>query len=192
MKKTRIRSFQQDIQALHRVLQADMTKRWSRDLPMSELLFDRWERAKHLGFGTQSSIYHNSYVYGDVAVGHHTWIGPFTLLDGSGRLTIGSYCSISAGVQIYTHDSVSWALSGGRQPYEHAPVKIGDCTFIGSQVVIRKGVEIGDHCVIGAGSFVTASVPSYTIAAGTPCRRIGRVVLNKDGKPRLVYSTRRA
>ena len=48
-----------------------------------------------------------------VTVGAGTWIGPNTLLDGTGGLSIGASCSISAGVQIYTHDSVMWALSGG-------------------------------------------------------------------------------
>ncbi|MCB0060784.1 MAG: acyltransferase [Caldilineaceae bacterium] len=131
-------------------------------------------------------MYHNSYVYGDVQVGAHTWIGPFTLLEGSGGLTIGSYCSISAGTQIYTHDSVKWALSGGAAAYAQAPVVIGDCTYIGSQSVIAKGVTIGDHVVVGACSFVNRDLPPYTIAAGTPCRVIGQVQMI-DGEIQLIY-----
>src|SRR5689334_8815815 len=91
-------------------LRATMNATWDRDLPYEELLFDRWERARHLGFGEGTSIYHLSYVYGQVSVGRNTWIGPFTVLDGSGGLTIGDWCSISAGVQIYSHDSVTRAL----------------------------------------------------------------------------------
>src|SRR4051794_1142773 len=78
-------------------LREDVRSRFARDLPLEEMLFDRWERAKSLGFGEKTSIYHNSYVYGDVSVGANTWIGPFTLLDGSGGLKIGSFCSISSG-----------------------------------------------------------------------------------------------
>src|SRR4051794_33935448 len=68
-------------------LDAAMRERWQRSLPLQELLSDRWERAKELGFGEGSSIYASSYVYGTVHVGAGTWIGPFTLLDGTGGLT---------------------------------------------------------------------------------------------------------
>jgi acetyltransferase-like isoleucine patch superfamily enzyme len=176
----------QQARELYERLRAEMRARWQRDLPLEELLFDRWERAQSLGFGQGTSIYHNSYVYGDVQVGEHTWIGPFTLLEGSGGLKIGSYCSISAGTQIYTHDSVHWALSGGKAAYERAPITIGDCCYIGSQTVIAKGVTIGNHVVIGASSFVNRDIPSFSIAAGVPCRLIGKVLL-EEGKSRLIY-----
>jgi acetyltransferase-like isoleucine patch superfamily enzyme len=167
-------------------LRSAMRERWQRDLPFEELLFDRWERAKSLGFGEGANIYHNSYVYGDVKVGKNTWIGPYTLLDGSGGLEIGDYCSISAGVHIYTHDTVKWALSGGEAEYEHAPVKIGNCCYIGSQTVVNKGITIGDHCVVGACSFVNGDLPSYTIAFGVPCRHVGRVEIDSSGDVTLI------
>jgi carbonic anhydrase/acetyltransferase-like protein (isoleucine patch superfamily) len=89
--------------------------RWSRSLAFADAIFDRWERAQTLGFGAGASIYDSAMDYGDVEVGAETWVGPFVVLDGSGGgLRIGEYCSISAGVQIYTHDTVFWALSGGR------------------------------------------------------------------------------
>jgi acetyltransferase-like isoleucine patch superfamily enzyme len=180
---------------LHRTLtdlylarRTDVRDRWKRDLPLEELLFDRWERASSLGFGEASSIYHQSYVYGDVSIGTHSWVGPFTLLDGSGGLTIGDYCVISAGVHIYTHDTVKWALSGGRMEYEQAPVTIGDCTYIGAQAVVLKGVTIGPHSVIGAGSMVNRDIPPYTVAVGSPCRTAGRVAIDDAGMVTLDYS----
>lgn len=162
--------------------------KWNRDLPLDELLFDRWERAEQLGFKSKANIYHNSYVYGEVKVDECTWIGPFTLLDGSGGLTIGKYCSISSGVKIYTHDSVAWALSGGKQEYVKAPVSIGDCCHIGSDTVIVKGVSIGDHSVIGANSFVNRDLPPYSVAFGNPCRRRGDVVIDENGTVSLVMA----
>lgn len=167
-----------ELKRIYELLQTQMRQKWNRDLPLEELLFDRWERAKQLGFGEGTSIYHNSYVYGDVKVGKHTWIGPFTLLDGSGGLEIGDYCSISSGVQIYTHDTVRWALSGGKAEYERAPVKIGSCCYIGPQTVIAKGVTIGDHSIIGACSFINHDVPAYSIVAGVPGKAIGKVITN--------------
>ena len=74
--------------------------------------------------------------------------------DGSGGLTIGSNCSISAGVQIYTHDSVAWAVSGGKADYPHAPTAIGDNCYIGPHAVVAKGVTIGEGCIVGAHSLV--------------------------------------
>jgi acetyltransferase-like isoleucine patch superfamily enzyme len=179
-----------ELRALYEELRADMRGQWNRDLPFEELLFDRWERARSLGFGEGSSIYHNSYVYGDVSVGRDTWIGPFTLLDGSGGLTIGDSCSISSGVQIYSHDTVRWAVSGGVVETERAPVAIGSFTYIGSQTVVDRGVTIGDHVVIGACSFINRDIPAYTVAAGVPCRPIGSVRIGEGGSVTLDYGDR--
>jgi len=176
---------------LHKSLRKVFKKKWDRSLPFSEELFDRWERARFLKFGRGTGIYDSSIVLGDVKVGRNTWIGPFTVLDGSGGLKIGSFCSISAGVQIYSHDSVKWALSGGKAGYDRAKTQIGDCCHIGSMAVVGKGVKIGSRCVIGAKSFVNRDIPDLSIAAGTPARVIGRVNINKKtGKIEFIYKNK--
>lgn len=162
----------EELRSVYEQLRSDHSNKWNRDLPFEELLFDRWERARVLGFGKGSSIYHNSYVYGNVNVGLNTWIGPFTILDGTGGLTIGDNCSISAGVQIYTHDSVLWALSGGVDKYEHQPTSIGSRCYVGPNTIISKGVIVGDGCLIGANSFVNRSLPAGSKVAGNPARPI--------------------
>lgn len=181
---------QDSIARLYHELRSERRRQWQRDLPFDELVFDRWERARSLGFGEGTSIYHNSYVYGEVTVGRNTWIGPYTLLDGTGGLSIGDNCSISTGVQIYSHDTVRWALSGGTAEYEHAAVSIGSCCYIGSQSVLTMGVTVGDHCLVGACSFVNRDLPPYTIAVGIPCRPIGRVDVSEDGHVELVIEQR--
>jgi len=182
-----LNSLLKSITFLYEKLRLNTRQRWQRDLPLEELMFDRWERAKSLGFGEGTSIYHNSYVYGDVKVGRNTWIGPYTLLDGSGGLEVGDYCSISAGVHIYTHDTVKWALSGGKAKYEHASVKIGNYCYIGPQTIISKGVKIGDHCLIGANSLVTSDLNDYSFAAGSPCKIIGKVKIDEKGTVDFEY-----
>jgi acetyltransferase-like isoleucine patch superfamily enzyme len=172
---------------LYEAKRASVRGQWDRDLPIDELLFDRWERSRSLGFGEGSSIYHLSYVFGDVVVGDRTWIGPFAVLDGSGGLRIGAGCDISAGVHIYTHDTVRRVLSDGRMPIDKAPVDIGDACHIGSSTVIMGGVTIGHHSVIGSGSFVNRDIPPHSVAVGTPCRVIGRVESHRDGSVRMVY-----
>lgn len=160
------------LKRLYYKLRREKFSTWRRCLPFSELIVDRWEKARFLGFGDNASIYDNSYVFGDVKVGAHTWVGPFTILDGSGGLEIGDYCSISSGVQIYTHDTICWAISGGKAPYEYAPVTIGNRCYIGPNTIIAKGVTIGDGCIIGSGSLVLHDIPPDSKALGTPCRVI--------------------
>jgi len=141
-------------------------------MPLSELISDRWEKANYLKFGEGASIYDLSYVFGDVKVGENTWVGPFTILDGSGGLEIGDNCSISAGVQIYSHESVQWAVSGSTQNYNYQPTLIGNNVYIGPNCVIAMGVIIGDHTIIGANSFVNKSYPANSKIAGNPAKPI--------------------
>lgn len=164
---------------------------FDRVLPVGELLSDRWEKAIFLNFGEKTSIYDSSIVMGDVTVGKDTWIGPFTVLDGSGgKLSIGNHCDISAGVHIYTHDTVKNCVSGGKVPYEYASVNIGNCCYIAPKVLIGKGVNLGDHCVVCTGSFVNRSYENYSIIAGTPAIKIGEVVL-KDKEVEFRYYHRK-
>ena len=154
---------------------AEMMERWHRSVPFADLVVDRWERARQLGFGEGASIYDSALVLGDVTVGERTWIGPFTVLDGSGGLSIGAWCCISAGVQIYSHDTVLWSVTGGEAPAVRAPTRIGSRCYIGPNAVIAKGVTIGDGCIIGGGSLVLRDVPAGSKAYGTPCRVVGPV-----------------
>ncbi|MBL7874126.1 MAG: acyltransferase [Cyclobacteriaceae bacterium] len=163
-------------------------KKFNRTLPFNELLSNRWEKAKGLSFGEGTSVYDDVLVFGDVAIGKNTWVGPTVILDGSGGLKIGSNCSISAGVQIYSHNTVLWAVSGGIEPYSFEGTTIGSNCFIGPQSVIENGVVIGDHCIVGAKSFVNRPVPDFSIVAGTPAKVIGKVFLTDEGKVELKYS----
>jgi acetyltransferase-like isoleucine patch superfamily enzyme len=176
--------------ALHQTLRQEIKARWDRAVPFADELFDRWERAAFLGFGHGSSIYDSSLVIGDVRVGEGTWIGPFTVLDGRGGLVIGRYCSISAGVHLYSHDTVKWALTGGKAQEERQPTQIGDCCYLGPLSVVSRGVTVGPHSVIGAHSFVREDVPPFSLAAGIPARVIGRVELVGETDVRLVYENK--
>jgi acetyltransferase-like isoleucine patch superfamily enzyme len=179
--------FAELIRAAWRARDKELRQKFSRSLPLGDALFDRWERAKTLGFADGVSIYNSACVFGSVNVGPNTWIGPNVMLDGSGgNLEIGRSCSISAGVQIYTHDTVLWAVSGGVQSYRKAPVKIGDCCYLGSQSIIAAGVTIGRQCVIGANSFVNDDVPDRSIVTGSTARVVGRVV-GDGGEARLDF-----
>ena len=160
------------LKRLFKVKRNTMKQRYNRVLPTNELFTDRWEKARYLGFGKGTSIYDASLVFGDVKVGEKTWVGPFTILDGSGELTIGNNCSISAAVQIYTHDTVQWAVSGGTASYEYQPTVIEDNCYIGPNTIIAKGVVLGKGTIVGANSFVNKSFPPNSKIAGNPAKSI--------------------
>lgn len=145
-------------------------KEYDRVLPVGDYLSDRWEKANYLGFGEGSSVYDNVLVLGDVKVGKNTWIGPNVVLDGSGGLEVGANCSISTGVQIYTHNSIKWATSGGKDAYEYAKTIIEDNCYIGPNVIIQKDVKIGKGSIIGANSLVNKDIPPNSKAFGTPVK----------------------
>lgn len=120
----------------------------------------------------------HAWVIGEPEIGEGTWIGAFTLIDGSGGLSIGRGCDVSSGVHIYTHSSVRRCVSGRAYPeVDRAPVVIGDHVFIGANAVVNMGVTIGESAVIAAGAVVTRDVLPFTVVAGVPARPIGRVVL---------------
>jgi acetyltransferase-like isoleucine patch superfamily enzyme len=89
------------------------------------------------------------------------------------RITIGSRCLIGDAVLIM--DSDGHALAA-HERHDASPatdeIFIEDIVFIGSRVIILKGVTIGKDSVVGAGSVVIRSIPSGVIAAGNPAKVI--------------------
>lgn len=117
---------------------------------------------------------HDAYI----EIGAHTWIGPYNNLRTapSGRIRIGSYCLISQFCTLITHNhGHARERTIQSQGIEAAPcdVLIGDDVWLGAGTVLLPGVRIGRGAIIGAGSVVTAEVPSFEIWAGVPARRIG-------------------
>ena len=51
---------------------------------------------------------------------------------------------------------------------ESAPVFLRKGCWIGANVTILPGVEIGENAAVGAGSIVTKSIPSNVLAVGNP------------------------
>jgi acetyltransferase-like isoleucine patch superfamily enzyme len=177
------------ISTAHLYRRASVRALWNRILPFGENFTDRWEKAKFLGFGEGASIYDSVVVIGNVAVGEKSWIGPNCILDGSAGLSIGKTCSVSAGCQIYSHDTVEWAISGGVAPYRYAPTVIGDNVYLGPGAIVAGGSRIGDGCVVGALSFIDGELPSHSFAVGAPARIIGRVEVATDGTVKIIRTT---
>ena len=151
--------------------EGEILKCHSRFLSFGDYIFDRWERAQKLGFGEGSSVYDNVLVIGDVKVGKNCWIGPNTILDGSGGLVIGDNCAISSGVHIYSHSSVGRIVVN--EATEKKEVVIGSNTYIGPNSIIAMGTIIGNNCAVGALSFVNGlHIPNNSKCYGIPAKLI--------------------
>ena len=115
-----------------------------------------------------------------IEVGAGTYLSNNVQVISESRISIGSGCLIGGGVLIIDSDfhDLSAAARDASAPLTSssitltAPVIIEDNVFIGSRVIILKGVTIGKDSVIGAGSVVVRSIPPGVIAAGNPAKVI--------------------
>jgi acetyltransferase-like isoleucine patch superfamily enzyme len=55
-----------------------------------------------------------------------------------------------------------------------APVRIGEGSWLGANVVVLPGADIGRHVVVAAGSVVRGVVPDHSVVAGVPARIVRR------------------
>lgn len=82
------------------------------------------------------------------------------------EIQIGNGVAISDRVVI--RDSDNHQIAGGK-PISRR-VEIGDHVWIGMNVMVLKGVTIGDGAVVAAGAVVTRDVPPRALVAGIPAR----------------------
>jgi acetyltransferase-like isoleucine patch superfamily enzyme len=76
--------------------------------------------------------------------------------------------NVKCGANTLITDS-DWHLEDSRSG-EPEEVIIGDNVWLGVNVIVLKGVTIGNNSVIVAGSVVTKSIPPNVLAAGNPCK----------------------
>lgn len=109
---------------------------------------------------------------GDISIGSNTTIGDYCSLYGQAGLSIGANVLVASGVRIvpssHVFEDVSVPINA--QGMVGKGVRIGDDTWIGTNVVVLDGVTIGQGAIVGAGSVVTRDVPEYGIAVGSPAK----------------------
>ena len=97
-----------------------------------------------------------------------------TLIDCSrpALVKIGDNVDINRHFQILTHDWGCYVIRGKYHDFVNSEgrVNIGNNIYFGTNVIILKGVTIGDNCIIGAGSIVNRNIPANSVATGNPCR----------------------
>ena len=134
-----------------------------------------------------------------ISIGDGVFIGRGTILScKGGSIEIGHNANISAGCMLVSESRLSigrnvliagmtYIVAGGNHGIERVDlpiiaqpclskggVSIGDNCWLGANVTILDGVNVGRDTVIGAGSVVTESLPDFAIAAGVPARVIRR------------------
>ena len=103
---------------------------------------------------------------GRIEIGDGTYINYGVSISAHELVSIGRGCHIGHYVFIYDND-----LHGIEDKYRlppSRPVVLEDGVWLGTRVVVLKGVRIGHDAVVGAGSVVTRDVPPRTVVAGTP------------------------
>lgn len=125
-------------------------------------------------------------------IGENTYVSSTCrIIDKKSR--IGKFCSIADNVWIGTgihpintltsspvaYSNIDHLTNGIVMPDDKKftfqgtkPVKVGNDVWIGLNVVVMGGVEIGDGAVIGSGAVVTKNIPPYAVAVGVPAKVI--------------------
>lgn len=89
------------------------------------------------------------------------------------QITLGDRCQIGDLATVFDCDFHELnPATRCRSAGPTRPVRIGSNVWLGSRVMVLKGVHIGDNAVIAAASVVTRDVPANCVAAGVPARVI--------------------
>lgn len=89
-------------------------------------------------------------------------------------IEFGDNIDINDNFTVMTHDFGTFVFLEKYDDFVNCSgkVSIGSNIVIGRDVTILKGVTIGDNCIIGLGSVVSKSIPSNSVAVGSPARVI--------------------
>lgn len=106
-----------------------------------------------------------------ITIGPRTYINRWTMIDASMEVMIGADVMIGPGCYITDHDHGTHSgAPTSHQPLVEDRTSIGNNVWIGANVIILKGVNVGDNAVVAAGSVVTKNVPSNERVCGVPAR----------------------
>jgi maltose O-acetyltransferase len=113
------------------------------------------------------------WIFGErLLVGDDTLVGWGCHFENREPIQIGARCSLASQVSIATSTHEIGDHDRRAGPYVGLPVSIGDGCWIGMNVVILPGVQVGAGCIVGAGAVVTRDCEPDGTYAGVPARRV--------------------
>ena len=93
-------------------------------------------------------------------------------------IRFGDNVHVASGVIFVNHDimALMFRYMDDNPSYQErkGPILIGDNVFIGANSTILYDVKVGNNVIIGEGSLVNRDIPDRSIAAGDPCRVVGK------------------
>lgn len=96
-----------------------------------------------------------------------------SLADDSNTVYIGDDCMFSKDVVIMSSDFHSIIdMQTNKRINQSKDVYIGNHVWVGMDALILKGVNIGNHAIIGAKTIVNGVIPEYSLAVGNPAKVI--------------------
>ncbi len=108
-----------------------------------------------------------------IVIGNDVFIGQGCEFNIKKNIEIGNDCLIASGCKFIDHDhGIDQSDLMRLQLCPEAAIKIGNNCWLGYNVIILKGVTIGDGSIIAAGAVVSKSVPTNEIWGGVPAKSI--------------------
>ncbi|WP_429970345.1 acyltransferase [Fructilactobacillus sp. Tb1] len=113
----------------------------------------------------------------DITIGKGAFFNCYCSINALNSVRIGKFTLFGENVKIYDHNHIfkEKEIPISKQGYTSGKIVIGDNCWIGSNVVILKGVTIGDHAIIGAGCVIYKDVPSDSVIVNDQNQIIKRI-----------------
>jgi acetyltransferase-like isoleucine patch superfamily enzyme len=132
-----------------------------------------------------------------IRIGQNAYLGRNTILScKEGSIYLDDYCNISANCSLLSETEIRlgkycflagecYLVAGGNHSFEaisrpimfqpsvsRGGIKIEEDVWLAAGVIVLDGITIGRGSVVGAGSVVTRSLPEYSVAFGSPARKV--------------------
>lgn len=119
--------------------------------------------------------------------GEHCYLQPWNYGTEPYLISFGDNVHVASGVSFINHDITALMFrymdNNQRIKERKGSITIGDNVFIGANSSVLYDVHIGSNVIIGAGSLVNKDVPAGCVAAGVPCKVIGKF---EDYKEKII------
>lgn len=127
-------------------------------------------KALHPQIKFATAVHPTAVVSDSAVIGEGTCIMANTVINANSK--IGSHCILNTASSL-DHDSVMDDYSS-LAPGVHTGgnVVIGACSAISIGSIIIHKIIVGEHTVIGAGSTVTRNIEPFSVAFGSPCKKV--------------------